>query len=383
MKRKKCGSHLRGSSEAQAPSARAARPLRGDDEIKTKIDLSNISRPGDVLRAITQQKEGQASAPRGSASGSGGKARGGCASSGPANAASGCAFDSSGNVYSRSAARAAACSGRFRGGEAGCERDSYLRSNRSSNRSSKRACDFGFGGSSCCPASSHAASRGRCCTSGFGCARDSCIGRASRCRRTTASRSSAGSCGSAGAAHDCSADRTASGVQSTAAAPGCARCFRCTDRLTRGDHASRAGSSCARTANFPAPASDGARRRSAASVTSWRTPPHASHAYGSGRCASSRSGPRGSASGTSSSRCASGSSGAPARPALCSARRKRRPDEGLHAAAAHGGVERADADHAQYHDHGRHQRKRSGGEAWYSREGCDFAPARRAASSRL
>ncbi|MGP0020770.1 MAG: translation initiation factor IF-2 [Candidatus Sulfotelmatobacter sp.] len=49
--------HLRGSSEAQAPSARAARPLRGDDEIKTKIDLSHISRPGDVLKAITQQKE--------------------------------------------------------------------------------------------------------------------------------------------------------------------------------------------------------------------------------------------------------------------------------------------------------------------------------------
>ena len=49
--------HLRGSSEASSPSAKSARPIRGEEEIKTKIDLSNISRPGDVLRAITQQKE--------------------------------------------------------------------------------------------------------------------------------------------------------------------------------------------------------------------------------------------------------------------------------------------------------------------------------------
>src|SRR5208282_4775253 len=47
---------LRGLSEAASPAAKSARTLRGDEEIKTKIDLSNISRPGDVLRAITQQK---------------------------------------------------------------------------------------------------------------------------------------------------------------------------------------------------------------------------------------------------------------------------------------------------------------------------------------
>src|SRR6266852_5187980 len=49
--------HLRGRSEASPGSARpASRAARGEEEIKTKIDLSNISRPGDVLRAITQQK---------------------------------------------------------------------------------------------------------------------------------------------------------------------------------------------------------------------------------------------------------------------------------------------------------------------------------------
>ena len=53
----KVRAHIRGSSEAQSSSARSARPLRGEEEIKTKIDLSHISRPGDVLKAITQKKE--------------------------------------------------------------------------------------------------------------------------------------------------------------------------------------------------------------------------------------------------------------------------------------------------------------------------------------
>ncbi len=48
--------HLRGRSDAAPTSSRTSRPSSGDDGIKTKIDLSNISRPGDVLRAITQQK---------------------------------------------------------------------------------------------------------------------------------------------------------------------------------------------------------------------------------------------------------------------------------------------------------------------------------------
>jgi len=54
--------HFRASAEA-APSARSARTLRGDEEIKTKIDLSHISRPGDVLKAITQRKETIAAPP--------------------------------------------------------------------------------------------------------------------------------------------------------------------------------------------------------------------------------------------------------------------------------------------------------------------------------
>ncbi len=48
--------HLRGRSDSSPSSAKPSRAAREDDSIKTKIDLSNISRPGDVLRAITQQK---------------------------------------------------------------------------------------------------------------------------------------------------------------------------------------------------------------------------------------------------------------------------------------------------------------------------------------
>src|SRR5271156_4718003 len=48
--------HLRRRSEAAPSSAKTSRSARGEEEIKTKIDLSNISRTGDVLRAITQHK---------------------------------------------------------------------------------------------------------------------------------------------------------------------------------------------------------------------------------------------------------------------------------------------------------------------------------------
>ncbi|MGO8985111.1 MAG: translation initiation factor IF-2 [Terriglobales bacterium] len=48
--------HLRGRFEAAPSSARtSSRPAHGEEEIKTKIDLSHISRPGDVLRAIQQK----------------------------------------------------------------------------------------------------------------------------------------------------------------------------------------------------------------------------------------------------------------------------------------------------------------------------------------
>src|SRR5512140_3440736 len=46
--------YFAGQAEA-ASKPRESRASRGVDEIKTKIDLSKISKPGDVLRAIHEQ----------------------------------------------------------------------------------------------------------------------------------------------------------------------------------------------------------------------------------------------------------------------------------------------------------------------------------------
>src|SRR5580693_9073262 len=48
---------LRSSSDGQTVASRSSRAPRAEEGIKTKIDLSNISRPGDVLKAITQRQE--------------------------------------------------------------------------------------------------------------------------------------------------------------------------------------------------------------------------------------------------------------------------------------------------------------------------------------
>jgi len=52
---KRVRAHFRAQDSAKVAGARIA---RGEDERKTKIDLSHISRPGDVLRAIQQKVEG-------------------------------------------------------------------------------------------------------------------------------------------------------------------------------------------------------------------------------------------------------------------------------------------------------------------------------------
>src|SRR5271154_2632978 len=48
---------LRSSSDGQTAASKSSRAPRAEEGIKTKIDLSNISRPGDVLKAITQRQE--------------------------------------------------------------------------------------------------------------------------------------------------------------------------------------------------------------------------------------------------------------------------------------------------------------------------------------
>ena len=58
----KVRARLRAASSAQS-SSRSSRPTRPDaDEIKTKIDLSHISKPGDALKAIISKQQGPATA---------------------------------------------------------------------------------------------------------------------------------------------------------------------------------------------------------------------------------------------------------------------------------------------------------------------------------
>src|ERR1700685_1037386 len=56
--------YIRSSAEGSSSGSKStSRPVRVEEEIKTKIDLSQISRPGDVLKAITQQREAVAPPP--------------------------------------------------------------------------------------------------------------------------------------------------------------------------------------------------------------------------------------------------------------------------------------------------------------------------------
>ncbi|HEY7616055.1 MAG TPA: translation initiation factor IF-2 N-terminal domain-containing protein, partial [Terriglobales bacterium] len=58
----KVRSHFRAAGEAQARTKSAPRAARAD-EIKTKIDLSHIAKPGDVLKAIISKQQPVAAAP--------------------------------------------------------------------------------------------------------------------------------------------------------------------------------------------------------------------------------------------------------------------------------------------------------------------------------
>src|SRR5215813_13282130 len=59
----KVRAHFRGSSEAPSSSKPSRAGSTGGDEIKTKIDLSHISKPGDVLNLLRKQQAAPPAAP--------------------------------------------------------------------------------------------------------------------------------------------------------------------------------------------------------------------------------------------------------------------------------------------------------------------------------
>src|ERR1700757_2331187 len=63
----KVRAHFRSSEGATSAASKNARLTRDTDEIKTKIDLSHISKPGDVLKLITQKQQAAAAPPAPSA----------------------------------------------------------------------------------------------------------------------------------------------------------------------------------------------------------------------------------------------------------------------------------------------------------------------------
>ena len=87
----KVRAHFRAAAEAQAAPAKSARGGREADEIKTKIDLSHISKPGDVLKLITKQQQAATTpAPPAAPSGSAGRNQAGAAGGYTVRASSRC-----------------------------------------------------------------------------------------------------------------------------------------------------------------------------------------------------------------------------------------------------------------------------------------------------
>jgi len=148
-------------------------------------------------------------------------------------------------------------------------------------------------------------------------------------------------CATAGTAHDRSANRPAAGVQSSRAS-GCSSAAGAIWSSDRRRNACRSRSSGARATNFSTSSAGAGWRpgRSAASTApSRRASSNAPYAASSGRSAAAGRRSGASTSGHNPAWQPSRRSSAASRPALCSAWGEGRPDEGLHAAAAHGGVE--------------------------------------------
>src|SRR5512133_1278723 len=53
----KVRAHFKGSGDGHSTGKTSRAPHANPDEIKTKIDLSHISKPGDVLKAILDKKQ--------------------------------------------------------------------------------------------------------------------------------------------------------------------------------------------------------------------------------------------------------------------------------------------------------------------------------------
>ena len=333
--------HLRGRSDAAPSGAKSSsRAAHGEEEIKTKIDLSHISRPGDVLRAITQQKgtpeppasrpaaKPPATAPAAEAKADG-KTEPRSAAAPPKAIPPKSASDVSAPPAPRMVTPASVA--------ATYRPPSVVVIPPKRNR--QGACHSASRDHTCCGilriigrAVNH---RSANCHSSLSGHRNASSTRALSSSECDADAScvagNALGVGCAAAANDHAADRPAARLQSAFTSA----------RIVRRQCSSQAGAGTtrARPANFPAHiASIGARRKRApSSAASRRAASHASHPHRARRSSSarrwSRSGNR--AARTVASRSPSRRAIEAARTTIRAARCEGRPDEGLHSSAAH------------------------------------------------
>src|SRR5246127_3130479 len=308
----KVRAHFRAAADAQSAPSRSARSGRDADEIKTKIDLSHISKPGDVLKQIARQQHTAAAPAAPPARPAPPVATKPAAASPPAARPAPPAPKSAapptppapacGSSACRTA-RPTGDSSRSAYGEAECSNDGACGPFR------RRAA------TSCCAPSSSAQRADR-----IDCASCRAAGRAG-CTRFNSSVKARTSNHTA-AADDCSANWTASCLQSAATQAGTTRPADCL--------ASRAGAPHTGPADFPTstPASAGGP---ASATAAGRASTDASDPAVADRCASTGRWPRRavSSSGTNAPGKPPRWPIAPARTTLCSARCEGRPDEGL------------------------------------------------------
>ncbi len=338
----KVRAYLRGGGDSQGSAAKASRSSRPDaDEIRTKIDLSHISKPGDVLNAIRAKQQTPAPdfGPRGSSAPSshnrtsfgGSQAR--CLSSGSArdngptsstNADSSSAVGCSSDLAASDIHRPRASGAEARTASSGCASGHRAAEARTAGCDSAGSPDCGASGDG------HSVGSVRACSTNSS--------------SSDHSKTRDSDCSAPASEDDRSADRTASRVSGPSTACGTPPVR---GRCDSGQARSRTSGS--RSANIPAPASRWSADVSCATA-SGRTASHASDAAIAHGRASSRRRPCRTASRPHASRKPSRRAFAQAWTALRSSRRKRRPDEGLRAAAAVIALERAAADHAHYHD---------------------------------
>ena len=311
----KVRAHFRAAADSQTAS-KSARPSRAEDDgIKTKIDLSHISKPGDVLRLISKQQAAPVAPPRRPVAPPPAAEKKPVAPVASAPATPAAPPKAAPAVPPPPQPRLIVPQPRPPVPVQPPPAPPTPPAPRSEAAVPPRAS---------APVAAPSDHGGEGTSSSFGCC--TAARTASRYAAKAAVAAGCDHTSTAHAAHDCSADWATSGVQGAAASSA-------TDGSERGSAASGTWTPYSRPAYFPASASRSPGGYST-TTASWRTSAHASDAAVAFRCTAFGGWSRRVASRTYSSRQPSRRACKASRPALCSSWCEGRPDEGLHSPTA-------------------------------------------------